>query len=418
MNCFIKDAVFAALICCTTLPAEALWRHEAGGAKWHFTYTGTDNKCALIDGITEVTSTSLAVPSVVWHDGSTNTQTWPVVALDLYPNMRLYGRGVTSVYSPSCVKTIAGSSFQDCDQLLSVSWGSEDYATYSAGDYMFSSCSNLVDVTLPTTLSSMGRGVFKDCVRLQVIVLPPMLDMISKQTFWNCRTLGSVKIPDNVMSIGDSAFRGCVSLGAIAIPQRTTTIGEYAFYGCSSLKCVIIPEGVTSVGAYAFANCSGLEKAFVPISLKGQLGKYHSKETAFSDMSVVEYYDGSVSHPITTSDGMPMAIEKSWLDENAAPYMAEYDGDYEKTANAKAANGMKVWECYVAGLNPTDSDNRFEARIEIQNGHPVITWNPNLNVDEQKRVYTIYGNEKLNADGWTSPTNSLHRFFKVGVEMP
>ena len=37
--------------------------------------------------------------------------------------------------------------------------------------------------------------------------------------------------------------------------------------------------------------------------------------------------------------------------------------------------------------------------------------------EEAKRVYTVYGRERLDIGGWTTPTNSLHRFFKVGVEM-
>ena len=50
---------------------------------------------------------------------------------------------------------------------------------------------------------------------------------------------------------------------------------------------------------------------------------------------------------------------------------------------------------------------------------PIVTWSPNLNENEKTRNYTIYGKESLDdGEDWTSPTNSLHRFFKVGVQMP
>ena len=111
-------------------------------------------------------------------------------------------------------------------------------------------------------------------------------------------------------------------------------------------------------------------------------------------------------------------IPKSWIATMADSFLSEFDGNYETAANADAANGMKVWACYVAGLDPTDPDSHFEAKIEIKNGLPVITWEPNLNEEGETRIYTIYGNETLDANGWMSPTNSLHRFFKVGVEMP
>ena len=35
-----------------------------------------------------------------------------------------------------------------------------------------------------------------------------------------------------------------------------------------------------------------------------------------------------------------------------------------------------------------------------------------------RRTYTIYGRAELgSSEGWHSPTNSLDRFFKVGVKM-
>jgi len=112
-------------------------------------------------------------------------------------------------------------------------------------------------------------------------------------------------------------------------------------------------------------------------------------------------------------------MEKSWLEESGSTFLIASGGDYEAAATATAANGMKVWECYVAGLDPTNANSRFEAKIEVKDGVPTVAWTPNLNESEPTRVYTIYGKESLsNSEGWVSPTNLLHRFFKVGVEMP
>jgi len=264
----------------------------------------------------------------------------------------------------------------------------------------------------------MGKGVFKDCVSLLTVSLPENLSSISDATFRSCASLSSIEIPEAAVAIGDSAFRGCTSLAAIRIPQSVTSIGEYAFYGCASLKCVIIPAHVASIGGYAFANCTGLKKALVPVSLKGNLGKVRGKETAFSDMSIVEYYDGDTSQGVLTSGGEALLVSKAWIDDNASTFLANAAGDYENAANAVSANGMKVWECYVAGLNPSDPESRFVVEIEMKDGLPAITWKPNLNADEETRIYTIYGNETLDEEGWTSPTNSLHRFFKVNVDLP
>ena len=98
----------------------------------------------------------------------------------------------------------------------------------------------------------------------------------------------------------------------------------------------------------------------------------------------------------------------------------EFDA-YEAAAHAMAANGHnKVWECYVAGLDPTNVNSQLRAKIEMRGDTPLVTWEPNLNEDGVVwRLYKVHGSETLESGGvWQYPTNSLHRFFKVTVEMP
>ena len=398
-----------------SMPSWALWTHAAGGAKWSFTYTGEDNKFAVVNGVVEAYSSSLSVPAIVQHDNSTNTNKWPVVRVNLNPTITNIRDVVTSISIPHSVTNVAASCFDRYINMRSAIWQTDQ--TASIGNYAFASCSNLVSVTLPADKLGMGIGVFKDCVRLPTVSLPKTLSSIGDATFRNCTSLSSVEIPEAAVAIGDSAFQGCTTLAAIRIPQSVTSIGEYAFYGCASLKCVIIPAHVASIGGYAFANCAGLKKALVPASLKGNLGKVRGKETAFSDMSIVEYYDGDTLQGVLTSAGVALLVSKVWIDDKASTFLADAAGDYEKAANAVSANGMKVWECYVAGIDPSDPESRFVVEIEMKDGLPSITWKPNLNADEETRIYTIYGNETLDEAGWTSPTNSLHRFFKISVEL-
>ena len=118
----------------------------------------------------------------------------------------------------------------------------------------------------------------------------------------------------------------------------------------------------------------------------------------------------------TTPDPAPYV----WLDANAKPIVTRFYGDYEAAGNADAANGEnKIWECYVAGISPTNVTQVFRAVISWKDGAPEISWEPKLTPEEEaKRTYTIYGRESLtDLDGWITPTNAMHRFFKVSVEM-
>jgi hypothetical protein len=143
-------------------------------------------------------------------------------------------------------------------------------------------------------------------------------------------------------------------------------------------------------------------------------------EATMSDcayLDLVSWTGEAVNHTVSTKVPVP----HSYLAMNCPALLAEHGGDYEAAAKATAANGLnKVWECYVAGISPTDVAAKFTAKIEMKDGNPVITWEPNLNADGAVvRIYKVYGSETLeNGGDWQCPTNSLHRFFKVGVEMP
>ena len=71
------------------------------------------------------------------------------------------------------------------------------------------------------------------------------------------------------------------------------------------------------------------------------------------------------------------------------------------------------------GLTPTNANSQFKAKIEMRDGAPVVAWEPDLNTNGVLRTYKVYGSETLeNGGSWQYPTNSLHKFFKVSVEMP
>ncbi len=138
---------------------------------------------------------------------------------------------------------------------------------------------------------------------------------------------------------------------------------------------------------------------------------------AISDCAYLDQvsWSGEVQSATSTT---PAPVPYVWLRTYYPETPDEYDF-YEASAKETAANGLnKVWECYVAGLVPTNATDVFRTVISMENGVPVVGWEPKLSAaEEAKRTYTLYGRERLDAGGWTTPTNSLHRFFKVGVEM-
>ena len=122
-----------------------------------------------------------------------------------------------------------------------------------------------------------------------------------------------------------------------------------------------------------------------------------------------------------------VSIPASYFDTDYPSLLAAANGDYEAAANATAANGVnKVWECYVAGLDPTNPTAQFLATITMgANNQPEISHDPPLPAaEEAKREYRILGAETLDApEPWDDVTDvpdldaAGYRFFKVTVEM-
>jgi hypothetical protein len=189
-----------------------------------------------------------------------------------------------------------------------------------------------------------------------------------------------------------------------------TSIGYYAFAYCYRLTSLTIPDSVTDIGNRAFHSCSGLETLYAPASWKTKYvyGYFWSDYADVPSGCEIIYY----TLP-KTSTGVPYA----WLEEQGLG-----DGTaegYEAAAAADAANGAyKVWECYVAGLDPADPAARFTAEIGFTNGTPVVTWTPDLNEKGGKaaRAYKVEGRPGME-DEW-GPTNAASRFFRVRVGLP
>ena len=128
-------------------------------------------------------------------------------------------------------------------------------------DYTFNGCSSLADISLPASLTSIGKYAFNGCTSLSKITLPDTLTSIGGAAFYGCTSLAEITLPASLTSIGGSAFNSCSLLTRVINLENTkvTSIGNYAFNGCSSLSKITLPDTLTSIGEAAFQHCSSLQ---------------------------------------------------------------------------------------------------------------------------------------------------------------
>ena len=171
---------------------------------------------------------------------------------------------------PNSVTSIGNRAFSGCSSLTSVTIPN---SVTCIGDYAFYWCTGLTSVTIPNSVTTVGNYAFFGCTGLTSVTIPNSVTSIGVSAFDSCSSLISVTIPNSVTSIGESAFSGCSGLTSVTIGNSVTSIGSNAFSGCSSLTSVTIPNSVTSIGRYAFRNCSGLTSVTIPNSVTS-IGRY------------------------------------------------------------------------------------------------------------------------------------------------
>jgi hypothetical protein len=100
---------------------------------------------------------------------------------------------------------------------------------------------------------------------IRAVYIPSSVRSIGDYTFSGCENLENITFGagSKLQTIGSYAFSGCGDLASVAIPSGVTAIGDYAFYDCDSLDDITIPADVTAVGEYAFSGWTSSQKIYV-----------------------------------------------------------------------------------------------------------------------------------------------------------
>ena len=161
---------------------------------------------------------------------------------------------IQSVTIPESVTSIGKSAFEHCSNLDSLTING--VATSMIGAYAFASCTSLTSLSLVGSFQTIGDCAFASC-GMTSLTIDATITSIEKYAF-SSSSLTSLSLTGNVQKIGDRAFDSCSSLKTVTLPKSLTSIGSYAFDSCTSLDSIEIPGTVTEIGDCAFYNCDGL----------------------------------------------------------------------------------------------------------------------------------------------------------------
>lgn len=103
----------------------------------------------------------------------------------------------------------------------------------------FNNCSIIEEIVLENT-SEIGNYAFSSCRSLKNITLPTTLTTIRYNAFYNCNSLMSIVLPSSLMTIESDAFSGCNKLYEIYNLSSLPLVKGSWEYGQVALKAKII----------------------------------------------------------------------------------------------------------------------------------------------------------------------------------
>ena len=149
------------------------------------------------------------------------------------------------------------------------------------GDYAFDATA-LTSVTLPDSVTSIGKGAFSADTALTSVHLGSGLTVIGESAFVDANNLASLTVDsaNTVYSVEDGVLYGKGDAGRtlvlylptktdteFTVPDGTVEIADSAFSNNTSLRRVVLPEGVTAIGYGAFDGCENLTDIVIPDSV-------------------------------------------------------------------------------------------------------------------------------------------------------
>jgi hypothetical protein len=163
--------------------------------------------------------------------------------------------GLTEIIITAFVATVGANAFESCSQLATVTWEANSVQT-EIPESCFSNCSVLNNITLPSSVTTLGNYCFSGCSSLAAIVVPVAVTTIGTYCFQSCTALSSVEWLTLSASVPNSTFAFCTALTSIYLPSTVTTIETFAFRNCAALENLTIFTFVTSIASDAFDGCT------------------------------------------------------------------------------------------------------------------------------------------------------------------
>ena len=274
--------------------------------------TATDESGSKVD-VTVTDNTPTTIPGTTTPAAGTVTYNGTETAEGSVP--------ATSVSIPSTVE-IGGST----------------YVVTAIAEDAFKDETALTNVTIPSTVTSIGESAFAGCSNLETVEVQGEVTSIAPSAFEDCTSLTSINVPETVTTIGESAFAGCTSLTSVSVPAGVATIEANTFANCTSLTTVEVKGELTEIAADAFNGCTNLTSMTVAGTVKPMaVGTLATSGSLVIPESVTKVGDRAFKGTGITSVTIPAGVKMG----------SSVFRDCKQLKNAVIEKGVKTLSSYT-----------------------------------------------------------------------
>ena len=232
--------------------------------------------------------------------------------------------GITELVTPSELKEIGESAFENCQNL------------------------KIVDMSNSTKLTTIDSQAFWLNKNTSEIIFSESLERIGSLAFGSNFSISSITLPASLKTLGSEAFNSCRTLKYANLSKtQLTEIYTSLFTGCSLLEIVNLPTTITKIYGAAFYNCANLKNISVPCVIPPTVVNTNTfykvdKETCVISIPTDSYVDYLISEHwgafISLCKGI--IVDK---DENVDVYFRHLTAeDLELPHNAQQISNVKA----------------------------------------------------------------------------
>lgn len=157
------------------------------------------------------------------------------------------GTGLIEFNTPITISRFERGMLKNCVNLTKVNFGNRDknHKFTAINAECFAGDTSLESIVIPNDVTAMQASVFSGCSNLKNVSLPTnsSFKTLNNSIFEKCTSLTELVVPENVVTIKNSAFKGCNNLVNIQLLGKVSTIEKDAFASCDKLEKIFV--GVT-----------------------------------------------------------------------------------------------------------------------------------------------------------------------------